>query len=132
MTAKKFEELQVFVLAAMMIWSMIFIIFIYRFAVTNKKIRLRRKCIKNAVACADGTITDMEDKTISGKLYHRLSVSYTDPRDEEEKSVQSAWYDRDMSTFRDNPAYEVKVHIRKSKKPIVSVYRLVETEPKAV
>ena len=28
----------------------------------------------------------------------------------------------------DNPEFEVKVHIRKKKRPIVSVYRLIEDE----
>ena len=55
-------------------------------------------------------------------------MEYTDTRDGEIKTVESEWYAREPETFMDNPEFEVKVHIRKKKRPIVSVYRLIEDE----
>ena len=57
-------------------------------------------------------------------------MEYTDTRDGEIKTVESEWYAREPETFMDNPEFEVKVHIRKKKRPIVSVYRLIEEEEK--
>lgn len=126
----QFREFQVFVLAIMVIWSLIFIMLVYKFISTNKKLRIRRKCIKNAVACVDGRVTEFKkyypDKKEGKKNYYQLMVEYTDTKDDKVKTVKSEWYVRNPETFIDNPEFEVKVHIRKTKSPIVSVYRLVE------
>ena len=128
----QFKEFQVFVLAIMVIWSLIFIMLVYKFISTNKKLRLRRKFIKNAVSCADGKIKEYKkyfpDRQEGKKNYYQLTVEYTDTRDGEIKTVESEWYAREPETFMDNPEFEVKVHIRKKKRPIVSVYRLIEDE----
>ena len=130
----QFKEFQVFVLAIMVIWSLIFIMLVYKFISTNKKLRLRRKFIKNAVLCADGRIKEYKkyfpDRQEGKKNYYQLMVEYTDTRDNEVKTTESEWYARNPETFTDNPEFEVKVHIRKTKRPIVSVYRLIEDEEK--
>ena len=130
----QFREFQVYVLAIMVIWSLIFIMLVYKFISTNKKLRIRRKCIKNAVECVDGKVTEVKkyypDKKESKKNYYQLTVEYTDSKDDKVKTVESEWYLRNPETFIDNKEFEIKVHVRKSKRPIVSVYRLVEEEAK--
>ena len=130
----QFKEFQVFLLEIMVIWSLIFIMLVYKFISTNKKLRLRRKFIKNAVSCADGKIKEYKeyfpDRQEGKKNYYQLTVEYTDTRDNEVKTTESEWYARNPETFMDNPEFEVKVHIRKKKRPIVSVYRLIEEEEK--
>ena len=132
----QFREFQVFVLAIMVIWSLIFIMLVYKFIITNKKLRIRRKCIKNAVDCVDGRVTEFKkyypDRADDRKNYYQLKVEYTDSKDDKIKTVESEWYLRNPETFIDNKEFEIKVHIRKTKRPIVSVYRLIseETEQK--
>lgn len=128
----QFREFQVFVLAIMVIWSLIFIMLVYKFISTNKKLRIRRNCIKNEVACVDGRVTEFKkyypDRAEGKKNYYQLTVSYTDPRKDEEKTVESEWYLRNPETFMNHSEFEVKVHVRKTKRPIVSVYRLITEE----
>lgn len=132
MDSSDFEELQVFILAGMLIWSLIFIIFIYKFVSVNKKLSIRRKCIEKAVASAEGKVKEVKEvipeqsrKKDRGIKYYQLIVEYKDPADNTEKTAESELYARNPETFLNDSDCTVSVHIRKKKKPIVSVYRTV-------